>query len=78
MHIKLACTAVIKEHRNFQGPEPPVSSLEEPSSHQSGVGHYQVYVFSLLIIHGLILVQVRMMFRGKEKERLIKKRLRDT
>lgn len=62
----------------MQGPEPPVSYLEEHSSHHSGLGHYQVYVFSLLIIHGLILVEVRMIFRGKEKEILIRRRLRDT
>lgn len=78
MHIKGACTTISKEQRNLQGPEPPVSYLEEPSNHHSGLGHYQVYVFSLLIIHGLILVQVRMIFRGKEAEILIRKRLRDT
>lgn len=47
MHIKWACTTVSKEQMNLQGPEPAVSYLEEHSSHQSGMGHYQVCVFSL-------------------------------
>lgn len=68
MHIKWACASVSKEQRNLQGPEPPVSYLQEPSSHHGGLGHCQVYVFSLLVIYGLILVQWEWCFEGRIKK----------